>query len=89
MVPVLPKPDGAYIYWPTFTLSIQERQMISGGRRSQGPLRTMGITGLISSIVAVSAPRLPSTTKTRGNWSIVLTVIFMLIEILLISWLAS
>ncbi len=45
----------------------------------------LGIIGLITGIVAVSAQGLPSATKIRGNWAIVLTVVFMLIEIFLIA----
>lgn len=48
MVPALPKPDATYIYWPTFTLSMQDRQLISGGKLAQEPLRTTGQIGYMT-----------------------------------------
>ncbi|HUZ04806.1 MAG TPA: hypothetical protein VMU62_05575, partial [Acidobacteriaceae bacterium] len=48
MVPALPKPDATYIYWPTFTLSMLDRQMISGGKLAQEPLRTTGQIGYMT-----------------------------------------
>src|SRR5579872_522946 len=48
MVVALPKPDATYIYWPTFTLSMQDRQMISGGKLTQEPLHTTGQIGYMT-----------------------------------------
>lgn len=49
----------------------------------------LGIIGLITGIVSIAKQGLPSAIKTRGTWSIALTVIFMLIELFMLTWLFS
>jgi serine/threonine protein kinase len=48
LVPALPKPDATYIYWPTFTLTMQDRQMISSGKLPQDSLRVTGQVGYMT-----------------------------------------
>lgn len=58
-VTALPRPDSTYIYWPTFTLSIQERQLISSGKLLQEPLRTTGQFYSTPSVPLAASPSKP------------------------------
>jgi serine/threonine protein kinase len=49
----------------------------------------LGIIGLITGIVSVARPGIPSDTRSRGNWSIALTIIFMVVEVAMFAWLFS
>lgn len=72
MVPALPKADATYIYWPTFTLSMQDRQMISSGKLAQEPLRVTGQIGYMTPttqlIALQKAP--PLSTRTLSQVSV-------------------
>lgn len=72
MVPALPKADATYIYWPTFTLSMQDRQMISGGKLAQEPLRVTGQIGYMTPTTQLSALQKapPLSTRTLSQVSV-------------------
>lgn len=72
MVPALPKADLTYIYWPTFTLSMQDRQMISGGKLAQEPLRVTGQIGYMTPTTQLSALQKapPLSTRTLSQVSV-------------------
>lgn len=70
-VTALPRPDATYVYWPTFSLPIPDRQRISSGQMMQEPLRTTGsfYQSPVSQITA-QATKPPIITRSISNVSI-------------------